>query len=131
VDVHGPVSVQSHSEQKYYAIFIDDCTKYKVNIPIKKKSDTFTAFLRFQTYAKNQLKDTMKAIQDDKGGKFISKEFDAHCDKKGIICRHCAPESSAEWKCRKWQQGCITSLLSEANLLMQFWAEALVTLTHV
>jgi hypothetical protein len=68
IDVHGPVPVQSHSGHKYYAIFVDDCTKFKVGIPMKKKSETFSAFIKFEAYAENQFKDTIKAIQDDKGG---------------------------------------------------------------
>jgi hypothetical protein len=79
MDVHGPVPVQLHSGMRYYAIFIDGCTKFKVGILI-----FLFAFLNFQAYAENQLKDTIKAIQDDKGDKFMSKEFNDHCDEKGL-----------------------------------------------
>jgi hypothetical protein len=46
-------------------------------MPMKKKSDTFAAFLIFQAFAENHFNDTIKAIQDDEGGEFISNEFKA------------------------------------------------------
>src|ERR1700733_10120315 len=88
IDVHGPVPVQSHTGMKYYALFVDDNTKFKVSIPMKKKSETFSAYLKFEAYAENQLGDTIKAIQEDKGGELMSKEFEEHCDRKGIVRRH-------------------------------------------
>jgi hypothetical protein len=117
IDVHEPVHVQSHSGHKYYALFVDDCTKFKVGIPMKKKSKTFSAFLKFEAYAENQFKDTIKAIQDNKGGECMSKEFNDHCDKKGIVCRHTV--------CNRSQQNGsagehITSMFSEVNLPMQY-----------
>jgi hypothetical protein len=60
IDVHGPVPVQSHSGMKYYALFVDDCTKFKVSIPMKRKSETFSAYLKFEAYAENQLGDTIQ-----------------------------------------------------------------------
>src|SRR5882762_2597585 len=135
IDVHEPVHVQSHSGHKYYALFVDDCTKFKVGIPMKKKSKTFSAFLKFEAYAENQFKDTIKAIQDDKGGECMSKEFNDHCHKKGIVRRHTVrnrpqQNGSAE-NGNKVIGERITSMLSEANLPMQFWAEALLALMHV
>jgi len=135
MDVHGPVPVQSHSGHRYYAIFVDDCTKFKVTTPMKKKSDTFAAFLSFQALAENHFKDTIKATQDDKGGEFMSKEFHAHCDKRGIVRRHTvrnrAQQNGSAENGNKVIGERITSLLSEANLPMQFWAEALIALTHI
>jgi hypothetical protein len=42
IDVHRPMPVQSHSGCKYYAIFIDDCTKFKVGIPMNEQSRCIT-----------------------------------------------------------------------------------------
>ena len=76
------------------------------------------------------MKDTIKAIQDDKGGKFMPREFDAHCDKRGIVHNRAQQNGSAE-NGNKVVGERIISLLSEANLPMQFWAEALAALTNV
>jgi hypothetical protein len=135
IDVHGPVPVQSHTGMKYYALFVDDNTKFKVSIPMKKKSETFSAYLKFEAYAENQLGDTIKAIQEDKGGEFMSKEFEEHCDRKGIVRRHTVRKrpqqnGSAE-NGNKVMGERITTMLAEANLPMQFWVEALLALMHI
>src|ERR1700689_1140198 len=135
IDVHGPVPVQSHTGMKYYALFIDDNTKFKVSIPMKRKSETFSAYLKFEAYAENQLGDTIKAIQKDKGGEFMSREFEEHCDRKGIVRRHTVRKrpqqnGSAE-NGNKVMGECITTMLTEANLPMQFSVEALLALMHI
>ncbi|KNZ75971.1 Transcription factor IIIB 60 kDa subunit [Termitomyces sp. J132] len=55
---------------------------------LKKKSEAFNAFNTFKAYAENALDAEIKAIQDDKGGEYISKEFIAYTDACGIKRRH-------------------------------------------
>jgi hypothetical protein len=124
MDVHGPIPIQSHSGHRYYTIFVDDHTKFKATMPMKRKSDIFAAFLIFQAFAENHFKDTIRAIQDDGRGEFMSNEFKAHCDKKGIVRRHTvrnrAQQNGTAENGNNIAGERITSLLSEANLPMQF-----------
>jgi transposase InsO family protein len=134
MDVHGPVPVQSHSGYKYWVIFLDDNTKFKVGIPMRKKSDTFSSFLVFKAFA-DQLDEQIKAIQEDKGEEFMSKEFITYCENNGIARRHTVRKrpqqnGSAERGNRTGGER-ITCMLSEANLPMQFWYEALAALIHI
>ena len=48
-------------------------------LPLKQKSDAFSAFKQFKAYAVNQLNATIKAIRDDNGGEYISKEWEELC----------------------------------------------------
>lgn len=135
MDVHGPIPVQSHSGFKWWIYFQDDHTKFNAAIPMHKKSDAFASFLRFKALAENQTGHTIKATQDDKGGEFMSKEFEEYCNNNGIERRHSArnrpqQNGSAERGNRVCGER-ITSMLSEANLPMQFWAEALAAVIHV
>lgn len=135
MDLKGPTSVQSMSGYKYWIVFIDDYSKFKVAIPLKKKSDAFTAFKTYKAYAENTLDVTIKSIQDDKGGEFMSKEFDKFCEDHGIARRHSVrnrpqQNGTAEQANRVGGER-ITSLLAEANLPMKFWAEALAALIHI
>ena len=96
---------------------------------------TFKTFLHFKAYAENALGETIKTLQDDKGGEFMSNEFIAYCDDNGIARRHSVRKRSqqngtAEQGNRVGSER-ITALLAEANLPMQFWAEALAALIHV
>ena len=53
-DVHGPMAVSSREGGfRYWVSFIDDATRLWTIIPIRQKSDVFSAFQRFKSYAEN------------------------------------------------------------------------------
>ena len=56
-DVHGPVKVSTHQGYCYWVSFIDDFSCFKAVYLLKCKSETF----------------------DDKGGEYMSREFEAFC----------------------------------------------------
>jgi transposase InsO family protein len=87
-DLYGPFRTSTHDGYRYWITFIDDCTKFHVVILIRPKSDAFEAFKRFMTYAENQLGAKIKALQDNKGGEYMSDAFETFCHESGIIRRH-------------------------------------------
>jgi hypothetical protein len=87
-DLHGPLKTSTHDGYRYWITFIDDCTKFRVLLLLKRKSEAFGAFKRFKAYAENQLNAKIKALQDDKGGEYMSNEFEQLCIDSGIARRH-------------------------------------------
>ena len=76
-DVHGPLPVESRtSHYKYWVTFTDDASRFWAVIPLQKKSDTFAAFKQFKAYAENLTNKKIKALRDDKGGEYMSREFE-------------------------------------------------------
>ena len=73
-DVHGPLPTQSREGYKYWITFIDDHSRFWGVLPLKAKSGAFAAFKQFKAYAENQLNCKIKALRDDKGGEYMSKE---------------------------------------------------------
>jgi hypothetical protein len=65
----------------------------------------------------------------------MSNEFKNYCDKKGIVRRHTVrnrpQQNGTAENGNKIIGERITAMLSEANLPMQFWVEALLALIHV
>ena len=47
-DLWGPAPIFSCQQFKYYAVIVDDCTRYTWIFPLKKKSDFFEHFIKFQ-----------------------------------------------------------------------------------
>lgn len=76
-DLHGPLSVSTREGYKYWVTFIDDCSRFYSVMLLKNKGEAFAAFKQFKAYAENQLNCKIKALRDDKGGEFMSKEFEA------------------------------------------------------
>ena len=134
-DIHGPTPVQSHQGYRYWALFKDDCTRLRCVIPLKKKSDTYGAFKVFKAFAENLFDCKIKATRDDKGGEYMSKEFEEFCLEHGIERQHTTrnrPQQNgdAERDNRLFGER-ITAMLAESGLPPQFWLECLMALVYV
>ena len=104
-------------------------------IHMKRKSGTFNAFKRFKAYAENPFGRKIKALQDDEGGEYMSKEFDNYLAAEGIVRRHTTrnrPQQNghAERGNRTVDEHA-TAMLHEANLPPSFRALAVAAYIHV
>jgi transposase InsO family protein len=82
------IGVTSHGGYKYWVSFIDDCSRFKALYPMKKKSDTFSCFQRFKAWAETLTGKKIKRLRDDKGGEYMSNEFQKFLDECGISNEH-------------------------------------------
>jgi hypothetical protein len=76
-DVHGPVKVRTHQGYRYWVTFIDDFSRFKAVYLLKHKSETFAAFKQYKAWAENVTGARLGSLRDDKGGEYMSREFDA------------------------------------------------------
>jgi len=134
-DLHGPFKTSTHDGYRYWITFIDDCTKFRVLLLLKRKSDAFGAFKRYKAYAENQLNAKIKALQDDKGGEYMSDEFEQFCIDSGIARRHSVrnrpqQNGAAEIANRIIAEHC-TSMLYQANLPPSFLGDCAMAYVHV
>lgn len=134
-DLHGPLPVEGRGGYKYWVTFIDDKSRYKAVYFLRKKSDTLQAFKEYKTLVENQLDLKIQCLRDDKGGEYMSAEFDALCTEHGIRREHTirdTPQQNgvAERYNRTLAEG-ITALLLEARLPMSMWVDAASTFTYV
>ena len=134
-DVHGPIKVASFSGYKYWVTFIDDSGRFRAAYLMKKKSETFSCFKKFKAWAENQTGCSIKALREDKGGEYMSREFDDFCAEHGIQRQHSVrarPQQNGVAECanRTMEQG-IICMLHQAGLPLSFWGEALAAFIHV
>ena len=61
--------------------FICDATHLWVVLFLKTRDETFVQ--KFRAYAENLLEDKVRVLRDDKGGEYISKEFEAFLTASG------------------------------------------------
>ena len=133
-DVHE-IGVTSSSGYNYWISFIDDHSQFKVLVPMKRKSDAFSAFKSFKAYAENKTGKKIKCLRIDKGGEYMSNEFGSFLDACGIVrqytCRNRPQQNGvAEWANRLFAER-IVALLNESGLSKKFWVECLAALVHV
>lgn len=82
-DVCGPMQT-SLGNYIYFVTFIDDYSSHAWVYPLKAKSEVFMCFKQFLAMAKNVLKCTMGTLRSDRGGKYMSHEFNAFLASCGI-----------------------------------------------
>ena len=128
-DLHGPTHVAAQGGYRYWVVFIDDATRYRMAYKLKKKSDTFAAFQAFKIFAEAQTGHRIKGLHEDKGGEYMSNAFAAFLTAHGIRRFHTTRNSPqengvAERSNRILDEG-ITASLHEANLPSSFWGYAL------
>ena len=87
-DVHGPVKVSTHQGYRYWVTFIDDYSRFKAVYLLKQKSETFAAFKQFKAWAENVTGAKLGTLRDDKGGEYMSREFEVFCIEHGIQRQH-------------------------------------------
>ena len=134
-DVHGLVKVSTHQGYCYWVTFINDFSRFKAVYLLKQKSETFAAFKQFKAWAENVTGHRLGCLHDDKGGEYMSREFEAFCIDHGIQRQHSAqnrPQQNgvAKRANRTLEEGVI-SMLYESGMAPSFWGEALAAFVHV
>lgn len=134
-DVHGPLPVRSHSHYRYWITFINDASRYWAVLPLKDKSGAFAAFKQFKSLAENQLNCRIKALRDDKGGEYMSSEWEAFCASNGIHRQHTVHaephQNGVAERANHTIMEHIIAMLNEAKLPGSFWWDALAAYVHV
>ena len=84
-DVCGPMSTTARGGYQYFVTFTDDLSRYGYIYLMRHKSETFEKFKEFQNEVENQLGKTIKLLRSDRGGEYMSQEFDDHLKSRGIV----------------------------------------------
>lgn len=83
-DLWGPSPVVSNQGFKYYAVFVDEFSRYSWFYPLRHKYEFYLVFLAFQKMVENQLTSKIKTFQSDGGAEFVNKALTSHFSQQGI-----------------------------------------------
>ncbi|KAJ9558333.1 hypothetical protein OSB04_012947 [Centaurea solstitialis] len=86
-DVCGPFRSATRHDERYFVTFTDDFSRYGYVYLIKHKSETIEVFRTFQNEIENQLNRKIKTLRSDRGGEYLSQEFQDHLRSCGIIAQ--------------------------------------------
>ena len=84
-DVCGPMSTTARGGYEYFITFTDDLSRFGYVYLMKHKSEAFEKFKEFQSEVQNQLGKKIKFLRSDRGGEYMSHEFDDHLKSCGIV----------------------------------------------
>ena len=83
-DVCGPISSISIGGYQYFITFTDDFSIYGYIYLMRYKSESFEKFKLFKNEVQNQLGKNIKTLRSDRGGEYLSQNFDDHLKNCGI-----------------------------------------------
>jgi len=84
IDLCGPTRTQSLQGENYFMLLINDYSRMKWVTFLKEKSEAFQKFKSFKALVENEIDLKIKCSRSDRGGEFISNEFDEFCETHGI-----------------------------------------------
>ncbi|EOY09394.1 Uncharacterized protein TCM_024822 [Theobroma cacao] len=135
VDLCGPMDTESFGGSKYFLLFIDDYSQKIWVFFLKFKFETFDNFKKFKTEVENQSGCNINVLSTDRGGEFVSNEFNNFCEEQGIRRELSAPYTPKQNGAAKRKNRTIvemaTSLLVAKGLPNQFRAEAVATTAYL
>ena len=134
-DVCGPFRSPTRDGRHYYVTFTDDFSRYGYIYLMKQKSETFEKFKEFKNEAEKRLGKKIKVLRSDRGGEYLSIEFDDYLRDCGIVSPLNPPRTPqlngvAERR-NQTLLDMVRSMMSRASLPITFWGYALETAAHI
>ncbi|KAJ9536639.1 hypothetical protein OSB04_un000188 [Centaurea solstitialis] len=131
MDLFGPVNVQSIGGKKYTLVIVDEYSRYTWVFFLRAKSDAPEEIILFVRKMEKLNNLTVRSIRSDHGTEFKNSTLESFFEQKGISQNFSSvrtPQQNgvAERRNRTLIEAA-RSMLSEANLTTQLWAEAVNT----
>ena len=127
-DICGPIAPTSNSQKRYLICFIDDFSRKSWVNFLVNKADAFDYFKLFKSCVEKETGLSIKCLRTDRGGEFISKEFNDFCRENGIkrqlTATYTPQQNDVAERKNRTVMNMVRSLLSEKNVPKIFWPEA-------
>jgi len=133
-DVCGPLNIPARGGFHYFITFTDDFSRFGYVYLIKHKSESFTLFKEFQNEVENQLGKKIKMLRFDRGGEYLSLEFDNHLKECGILSQ-LTPLGMPQWngvseRRNRTLLDMVRSMMRHAELPNSLWGYTLLTVAY-
>ena len=84
-DVCGLISSTAIGGYKYFITFTDGYSRYGYLYLTKHKDELFEKFKTFKKEVQNQLGKSIKSLRTNRGGEYLSQDFDDYLKDCGIV----------------------------------------------
>ena len=134
-DLWGPSPVSSSQGFRFYAVFIDDCTRFSWLYPLHNKAEFYGVFTEYVKLVENQFESTIKEFQSDGGGEFVNHRMKKFLSDKGILHRISCPYTPEQnGLAERKHRHCVElglSMMFQCHLPLHLWVEAFSTANHI
>ncbi|KAJ9545670.1 hypothetical protein OSB04_025377 [Centaurea solstitialis] len=134
-DVCGPFSHVARGGYRYFITFTDDFSRYGYVYLMRHKSETFEKFKEYQNEVQNLLDKRIKFLRSDRGGEYLSDEFDNHLMECGIVSQLTPPYTpqmnGVSERRNHTLLDMVRTMMCHSSLPVSFWGHALETAAHI
>lgn len=134
-DLWGPAPFVSVQGFKYYAVFVDNHSRYCWFYPMRLKSEFYSIFVAFQNMVEKQFNEKIRTFQSDGGGEFLNNQLKAHLTDQGIKHIISCPSTPEQNGLAERKHRHITELglamLFQSNTPLIYWVEAFFTANYL
>jgi len=133
-DVCGPLNTLARGGFHYFITFTDDFSRFGYVYLMKHKYELFTLFKEFQNEVENQLGKKINLLRSDRGGEYLSLEFDNHIKECGILSQ-LTPPGMPQWndvyeRRNRTLLDMVQSMMSHDDLPNFLWGHVLLTAAY-
>ena len=134
-DIFGPIKLVSDSKKRYFISFTDDYSRKMWIYFLVEKSEAFITFKNYKNLVEKEMGAFIRCLHTDRGGEFMSLEFNNFCRVNGISRQLTAaftPQQNGVAERRnRTIMNMVRSMLSEKQIPKRFWPEAANWTVHV
>ena len=134
-DLCGPISPTTRPGNKYVFVLIDDHSRYMWTILLKEKSEAFEKFKKFRALVEQDSGQKIQTFRSDRGGEFVSHEFNTYCEDAGIKRHLTAPytpqQNGVVERRNRTMMEMTRSMLKHMKVPNYLWGEAIRHTTYL
>jgi hypothetical protein len=134
-DVCDPMSISARGGYSYFVTFTDDYTRYGQVFLIKHKSEVFEKFKEYKNFAEKQTGKSIKQLRSDRGGEYLSTEFQEFLKEQGITHHKTPPYTpqlnGVSERRNRTLLDMVRSMMSRTELPKSFWGYALESASYI
>lgn len=121
----------TYENERYFATFTDDKTRYTIVALVKSKTEVFEKFKQYKTLAEKHTGKYIKILRSYNGGEYINGEFNEFLRKEGILRQLSVAHTPEQERANRTLFDKTRALLKEAGLSSKHWGEALKTAVYL
>ena len=134
-NVWGPTKTASLGGKHYFVTFVDDFSSRVWVYIVKSKNEVFETFLIWKKMVENQTGRKIKVLRSDNGREYRNDQFSYFYKKEGIsrrfTVRDTPQQNGVAERMNRTLLDKVRCMLCNAGLGKQFWAEAVMYVSHL
>ena len=124
-DLSGPIGIESYSGEIFFILFVDDYSRMMIVMYLKEKSQAFQKFKWYLARVEKETRKRLKFLRSERGGEFISNEFNNFYIERGIKRQVSAPGTPKQNGIAKRRNRSIMdrarTLMIEKKVALKYW----------